>query len=97
MADFLVELYVSEAEAGTVALHAEAACLAAEELTREGTGVRYVGSIYVPSEETCFFLYEAVSADAVREAARRGALAFDHIAEAVTDSRKGENDDDSWK
>ncbi len=43
--------------------------------------MRYVRSIFVPDEETCFFLYEAPSADAVREIARRSALRFDRVSE----------------
>ena len=43
---------------------------------------RYLRSIFVPDDET-FLLYEAVSADAVREVARRAALPFDHIAATV--------------
>ena len=36
--------------------------------------VRYVRAIFVPEDETCFFLYEAGSVDAVRKAARRAGL-----------------------
>jgi hypothetical protein len=59
---------------------------ASEELTREGTAVRFVRSVFVPEDETCFCLYEAGSVDVVREAARRAALAFDRVAAAVRDS-----------
>lgn len=47
---------------------------AAEELTRRGTAVRYCRSIFVPADETCFVLFEAESADAVRDAATLAAL-----------------------
>ena len=91
MAEFVVECYVSRADAGAVARGAERARLAAEELTREGTPVRYLRSIFVPEDETCFFMCEAVSADAVREAARRAALPFERVAEAVAGSNREEN------
>jgi hypothetical protein len=81
--EFLVELYVSRTDAAAVARGADGSRRAAEELTREGTPVRYLRSIFVPEDETCFLLYEAVSADAVREVARRAALPFDHIAATV--------------
>ena len=60
--------------------------LAAERLTGEGTPVRYLSSIFVPEDETCFYLYQAASADGVREAARRAALPFDRVIEAIAET-----------
>lgn len=91
MAEFLVELYVSRTDGASVEHGAARAWLAAEQLTREGTPVRYLRSIFVPEDETCFYLYEAVTVDAVHEAARRAALPVDRVAEAVTHS-KGEGE-----
>ena len=59
MAEYLVELYVSRSDAAGAEQGAERARLAAEELRREGAAVRYVRSIFVPEDETCFLLYEA--------------------------------------
>jgi hypothetical protein len=86
MAEFLLELYISRTDGHVVASRAESARRAAEELTRVGTPVRYLRSIFVPEDETCFFLYEATSADVVREAAHRAALPFDRITEAIAES-----------
>lgn len=86
MAEFLVELYVSRTDEAAVERDAERARLAAEELTREGTPVRYLRSIFVPEDETCFLLFEAGSAEAVREAAQRAALQFERIAETAAAS-----------
>jgi hypothetical protein len=83
VAEFLVELYVSRADAVGVARSAVRTRLAAEQLTREGTPVRYLRAIFVPEDETCFFLCEAASVEAVRETARRADLRFERIAEAV--------------
>lgn len=83
MAEFMVELYVSRADARAVARGAKRARLAAEELTQAGTPVRYLRSIFVPEDETCFFLCEAASADVVREVARRAALPYDRVAEVT--------------
>ena len=58
--------------------------MAAEELTREGTPIRVLRSIFVPEDETCFYLYEAESVEAVREAARRAVLPVGSIAEAIS-------------
>ena len=89
MAEYLVELYVSRADAGAAERGADEARVAAEQLTREGTPVRYLRSIFVPDDETCFLLYEAGSVESVREAVRRAAIPFDRVAEAITES-KGE-------
>jgi hypothetical protein len=88
VAEFLVELYVSRGDAETVEGTAECARIAAEELSREGAPVRYVRAIFVPEDETCFYLYEADSAESVREAAQRAAIPFERIAEAVTDTKE---------
>jgi hypothetical protein len=77
-------LYVSRTDAPAVERGAERARLAAEQLAREGTPVRYLRSIFVPEDETCFLLYEATRAEDVEEAARRAAVPFERVAEAVT-------------
>ena len=86
MGGFLVELYVARSDGAGVERSAERARLAAEELSRGGTRVRYLRSIFVPEDETAFFLYEAASAEAVYEAAHRASLDFERITEAVADS-----------
>ncbi len=83
MAEFLIEVYASQHEPRAAAR----ARLAAEEVTREGTPVRYLRSIFVPEDETCFYLYEASSVEAVRAAAARAELRSDHLAEAITEPR----------
>ena len=85
MAEFLVELYVSRTEPLAAEQGAARARLVAEQLTREGTPVRCLRSIFVPEDETCFYLYEAASADHVRAAVERAGLPFERVAEAVTD------------
>ena len=86
MAEFLVEVYRSRVHAETPAAEqAQRARDAAEELSREGITVRYLSSIFLPADETCFYLYEAPSADAVRMVALRADLPFARIVEAMTD------------
>jgi Protein of unknown function (DUF4242) len=86
VAEFVLEFYVSRTDTDAVARGAKNVRKAAEQLTQEGKPVEYVHSIFIPEDETCFHVYEAVSADAVREAARRAALPFDRVAEAVVDA-----------
>jgi len=85
MDGFLAELYVSRTDADVVAHSASLARRGAEELTREGTPVRYLRSIFVPDDETCFYLFEAASVDGVRAVADRTGLRFDRISEAKED------------
>jgi len=53
-------------------------------MSREGTPVSYLRSIFAPEDETCFYLYEAGSAEIVREAARRAALPSERVTEVVS-------------
>ena len=57
---------------------------ATEDLRGEGTLVRLVRSVFVPEDETCLYLYEAGSAEAVREAARRAELPAERVTEVVS-------------
>ena len=86
MSEFLVEVYVTREIARAATGSAEVAA-AAEQLTREGRRVRLVHSIVVPEDETCFYLFEAQTGDAVREAATRAGLRFDRVRKAVTEWR----------
>ena len=89
MAEFLVELYVARGDSAAVEGGAERARAAAEKLTDEGEAIRYVRAIFVPEDETCFFLYEAESADVVREATRRAGLSSFASREALGARRRG--------
>jgi Protein of unknown function (DUF4242) len=77
---FLVEVYQPRASANVAAARARSAAKAA---SRAGTPVRYVRSIFVPEDETCFHVFESSSKEAVLEATERAAFAFPRIAEAV--------------
>jgi hypothetical protein len=44
-------------------------------------------TLYLPEEETCFYLYEAETIEQVQEAVRRAALSFERIVEAVSEPR----------
>jgi Protein of unknown function (DUF4242) len=80
VSEFVVELYVPREDAGAAERSAERLHLAAEQLTREGTAVRYLQRIFVPEDETCLLLCEAESAAAVTEAAQRAGVPFERVA-----------------
>jgi len=46
--------------------------------------IRFLCAIFVPEDETSFYLYQSPSADAVRDAATRARLRFERITQAVS-------------
>jgi hypothetical protein len=78
--EYLLELYVSRTDDHAVEQSVERMRLALEQ---QGTPVRYLRSIFVPDDETCYLLFEAASAEAVREAALLAGLPFAHVAAAI--------------
>ncbi len=51
------------------------------EMTRQGTPVRYLRSTFVPGEDKCFCLFDAPSADAVKEANIKAEIPFESVVE----------------
>jgi hypothetical protein len=85
VSEYLVEVYLSPAAAPGSMPRPEDVSTAADQLTREGQRVQLLQSVFVPQDETCFFLFEAQSRDVVVEAARRCDLRFERLVEAVSD------------
>jgi hypothetical protein len=81
--EFMIELYVSRIDSDSVARAAARAQLAAGAMTRAGTPVRYLRSMHVLTDETCFLLFEAESIDVVRDLARSALLPVEHVVEVV--------------
>ncbi len=82
MAEFLVEVYVAHDDHTTAREIGHVAQAAAGPSKDEP--VRFLRSILVPEDETCFLLYEGPSADAVEAAVRGAGLSPDHISAAVS-------------
>ena len=61
---------------------------AAEQMRRNGTPVRFLRSIFVPEDETCFFLFEAPTAAAVRDAARRAQLGATQVRKTIRETKE---------
>ena len=83
MPSYLVEVYGGKLRTEEVPRASRRARIAAAELTRQGVPVRFLGSIAVPEDEMCFYLYDGPSADVVEEASRRAAIEFERVVEAV--------------
>jgi len=63
---------------------------AAEEMQREGTPVRFLRSIFVPEDNTCFFLYEGPTRRAVKDAAVRANLGVERLHRTISATREVE-------
>ena len=84
MPSYLVETFLPRGSANERSARWRRAASAAEELTREGTRVRFDRTIYVPEDEICFFVVDApTSRDAVL-AAERANLEPLRVVEAVS-------------
>lgn len=80
MTSFLVEAY-APGSASIAEIEARAR-MAANECSRGRAPVRYVRSIYVPADQTCFHIFEGPSVDAVRLASDLAGLSAPRIVEA---------------
>jgi hypothetical protein len=86
---YLVETYLARGQTGERAVREGRARLAAEELTRENTRVRFEQSIHVPEDEICFFVFDAPSGRAAALVAQRAGLDPFRVVEAVSSGQEG--------
>ena len=90
MPGYLVETFLPRGHPNARSTRERRARTAAEELTQEGTGVRFDGAIHVPEDEICFFIFDAPSSrDAARAAQRAGLDAF-RVVEAIAFGEENE-------
>jgi hypothetical protein len=87
MPSYLIETYLARGGAGERTTRERRARSAAEELTREGTRVRFDRSIHVPEDEICFFVFDAPSGRDAALAAQQARLEPVRVVEAIS-SRK---------
>lgn len=80
---YLVETYVPSHQLAMRARTVASARRAAEAMSFQGTPVRYLSSIFIPADETCFHLFEGPSAEAIGEASRRAAIDYNRIVEVL--------------
>jgi hypothetical protein len=81
---FLVETYQSKADKDGALAIAERAALAACKLRHAGMPVRYVQSIFIPADETCFHIFEAPSETDAGKAASRAGIHVERVLEMKT-------------
>jgi hypothetical protein len=85
---YLVETYLARGQAGERAALERRACSAAEELTPERTGISFEGSIHIPEDEICFFVFDAPSGREVALAAQRAGLEPIRVVEALSSQKE---------
>jgi hypothetical protein len=87
---YLVEVYLPRSRAYEAPTIGSRARDAAEALSGEGTAVHYVRTTLLPEDETCFYVFEAASYEAVAEACRLAGLGTPRIvlAEELVDDEQ---------
>jgi hypothetical protein len=85
---YLVETYLPRGDVEGRLARWRRACSAAEELTQEGTPVRFDRTVYVPEDEICFFVFDAPSGREAVRAAERARLDPFRVVEAVSTGKE---------
>jgi hypothetical protein len=80
---YVIEAYVSSLEQGKLDNAAKRAREVAVALEAEGRRIRFVRSTFLPTDEVGFLVFDAESADVVRELAGRADITHERIVEAV--------------
>ena len=87
MPSYLVETYLPRGASGEPMARERRARSAAEELTRQGTRVRFDRTIHVPEDEICFFVFDAQSGREAALVAQQAALDPFRVVEAVSSGK----------
>ena len=67
----------------------KAAIETSQQFTAQGKPVRYIRSMYVPAEAHCMCLFEAASADLVKQVNETAKLPFTRVVDAMDLTPKG--------
>jgi Protein of unknown function (DUF4242) len=78
MPSYVVESYLANTPAAVADARRRA-----RSLGDDVSGVRYVRTTFLPGDETIFHVYGAPSREALRRAARKAALQYERVVEAV--------------
>ena len=90
MPSYLIETFLARGAAGERHAREQRACSAADAMTHEGTRVGFEGSIHVPEDEICFYVFDAPSASDAAQAAQRAGLEPIRVVEAVSSKKEEE-------
>jgi Nickel responsive protein SCO4226-like len=84
---YLVELSPSHGSFEDIQSLGASSRAASEELSRDGTPVRFLRSVFVPEDSRCLLVFEGGSDEAVLEACRRAGIVAERISEALDPNR----------
>jgi hypothetical protein len=85
MPEYLIELYVPAAGSSAAGTGAGRVREATGTVASKGAAVRYLRSIYVAADETCFVLLEAETIETAQEVARLADVPSNRVSEVVSD------------
>jgi hypothetical protein len=85
---YLVETYLTRAQAGERFARERRVRSAAAELTQGSGRVRFDRSIHVPEDEICFYVFDAPSARAAALVAQRAGLDPIRVVEAISSGQE---------
>jgi hypothetical protein len=85
---YLVETFLARGAAGERQARERRARSAAEAMTREGRRVCFEGSIHVPEDEICFFMFATPSGREAALVAQRAGLEPIRVVEAVPSGKE---------
>jgi len=81
--EFIAEGYLASATSKELSEWGHGAGRVSDELDAAGIRVAHLGSIFVPSDQTCFSVFEAPSADAVAEICARAGIPCERVRSVV--------------
>lgn len=82
MPNYVLEPYGPGSDVPSVRRAVDRLAVGAQQLTRAGTPVLYLDTIFLPGDETCLHLFEATSEGDVRAAARRAGIDAGRVVRA---------------
>ena len=83
MAVYMVERELLGITLEQLAAAQQAAIATGEQMTRDGTSVRYLRSTFVPGENRCMCLFEAESPEPVKQLNHRAGIPYTRVVEAL--------------
>ena len=83
MSVYMVERSLKGIAMNDLAAAQKAAIATSKDCSAEGTLVRYIRSTFVPDSGACMCLFEANSADAVKQVNDKAGLPYNRIVEAM--------------
>ena len=83
MPNYIVERHLPGFDNEKLAAAAGAAKAATNKMSIEGTPVRYLRSFFIPGEDKCYCLFEAMSPEVVKQANDQAGLPYLSISEGL--------------